>query len=218
MEHTAAWLKKKQRKNRDTFPENLGLRVHRAISWVKKAEIEEDTDGRFIFLWIALNACYAEYSVDSVNRPERRKLESFFNTIIMLDTKNLVYEAVWNQYSQTIRTILSNEFIFEPFWSHFNRIAGYEHWEESFKQAKKSSLIALKERNTAHVLKIVFDRLYVLRNQLVHGGATYSGGINRAQVKDGAEILNDLIPLFINIMMDHPETSWGRPFYPVIKT
>ena len=59
MEHTAAWLKKKQRKNRDTFPENLGLRVHRAISWVKKAEIEEDTDGRFIFLWIALNACYA---------------------------------------------------------------------------------------------------------------------------------------------------------------
>ena len=34
----------------------------------------------------------------------------------------------------------------------------------------------------------VFDRLYVLRNQLVHGGSTWNSGINRTQVRDGAAI------------------------------
>ena len=215
MAFSGDWLKTKQRTVRDNFSENLGLRVHRAISWIKKAESENDPDGRFIFLWIAFNACYAEYGSESVNRPERRKLDTFFQKISELDAETLIYEAIWEQYSQPIRLILSNKYVFEPFWSHYNEIEGYDNWEDSFNKAKTSSLIALKEKNTAHVLKIVFDRLYVLRNQLVHGGSTYSGAVNRAQVQDGASILGHLIPVFVNIMMDHPETPWGKPFYPV---
>ena len=38
------------------YPDKLGLRVHRALSWVERAELcEDDDDARFIFLWIALN-------------------------------------------------------------------------------------------------------------------------------------------------------------------
>jgi hypothetical protein len=69
----------------------------------------------------------------------------------------------------------------------------------------------LRDCRTSRILYLVFDRLYVLRNQLVHGGATYDGGVNRSQVKDGAEILKHLIPLFVDIMMDHPEATWGKP-------
>ena len=215
MKYSGTWLKEKQRKRRSSFPDNLGLRVHRAISWIQKAEAEVDLDAQFIFSWIALNACYAEYTNHSINQPERQKLTKFFSTIVELDSEKLVYEAIWRQYSEAIRTILSNKFVFNPFWNHHNQITGYENWQESLKEAKKLSLIALKDRNTSRILNIVFDRLYVLRNQLVHGGATHSGGINRAQVKDGAAILNTLIPLFVNIMMDHPEATWGRSFYPV---
>jgi hypothetical protein len=46
---------------------------------------------------------------------------------------------------------------------------------------------------------------YVLRNQLVHGGSTWNSGVNSAQVRDGAEILGFLMPLFIDIMMDNPK-------------
>ncbi len=53
-------LKQRQRKIRDSFHTNLGLRVHRALSWLGRAEpASSDGDARFLFLWIALNAAYA---------------------------------------------------------------------------------------------------------------------------------------------------------------
>ena len=56
----------------------------------------------------------------------------------------------------------------------------------------------------------------MLRNQLVHGGATWNSGVNRAQVRDGAAILSVLMPVFVDLMMDNPNADWGRPFYPVV--
>jgi hypothetical protein len=70
--------------------------------------------------------------------------------------------------------------------------------------------------DTARVLSFVFDRLYVLRNQLIHGGSTWSSAVNRGQVSDGAAILGFLCPVFIDIMMDNPNEDWGQPFYPVV--
>lgn len=63
----------------------------------------------------------------------------------------------------------------------------------------------------------IFDRLYVLRNQIVHGGATWDGSVNRNQACDGAAILAFLMPLLVSIMMEHPDGDWGRPFYPVVE-
>ena len=63
----------------------------------------------------------------------------------------------------------------------------------------------------------VFDRLYVLRNQLVHGGATWNSSVNRDQVRDGTRILAFLVPLFIDLMMDNPDIAWGDPCYPVVE-
>jgi hypothetical protein len=74
--------------------------------------------------------------------------------------------------------------------------------------------VALKD--TAKILSVLFDRLYVLRNQLIHGGATWNSSVNRSQVKDGAALLGVLLPVFINIMMDNPDHDWGTPYYPVI--
>ena len=54
-------LKEKQRALRAGFPETMGLRVHRSISWIGRAEITgEDHDAGFLFLWIAFNAAYAD--------------------------------------------------------------------------------------------------------------------------------------------------------------
>jgi hypothetical protein len=66
------------------------------------------------------------------------------------------------------------------------------------------------------MLSVIFDRLYVLRNQLIHGGATWNSSANRDQVRDGAAVLGWLLPIFIDIMMDNPKQQWGMPHYPVI--
>lgn len=69
-------LKQKQRELREGFPINLGLRVHRALSWMDRAEREtEDHDAQFLFYWIAFNAEYAE-DIDALapNVVEHRNL------------------------------------------------------------------------------------------------------------------------------------------------
>ena len=56
----------------------------------------------------------------------------------------------------------------------------------------------------------------MLRNQLVHGGATWNGTINRQQVCGGAAVIGWLLPIFIDVIMANPGHDWGLPYYPVV--
>lgn len=59
-------------------------------------------------------------------------------------------------------------------------------------------------------------RRYVLRNQLVNGGATWNSEVNRTQVRDCGALLGSLLPLFIDLMMDNADHEWPMPHYPVV--
>lgn len=211
-------LKAKQRKIRDGFGEDLGLRVHRALSWLHRAETaKEDDDAAFIFYWIAFNAAYANELRDGDLEGERSVFTEYFGRLTSLDQENRIYDAIWQRFPQEIRLLLENRYVFQPFWRHHNREPGYEAWHSSFKRSKRRVAVALKEQDTKAILSTLFDRLYVLRNQLVHGGATWNSAVNRDQVRDGARILGALVPVFIDLMMDNPSATWGAPYYPVIE-
>ena len=231
-------LKDKQRRLRDGFPQDLSLRVHRAISWVKRAEEElkkedKDFDAQFIFLWIGFNAAYARNPDAAANEQDteaRKEFRNYFRTLIEFDDKNRIYDAVWKKFhSKTIPGLLNNKFVFSPFWESFHgrpnkgwrSILIYgnreKDWRSLLAKGKREYRRAQHEMDTPTMLRIVFDRLYVLRNQLMHGGATWDGDVNRKQVSDGAEILGWLLPIFVDLMMDNPHENWGPPWYPVIE-
>lgn len=212
-------LKDKQRAIRAGFPQTMGLRVHRAISWIGRAETcGEDHDARFIFLWIAFNAAYAdEREIQAVTPGERVAFQGYFARLDALDAERRIYKALWQRFSGPVRLLMENRYVFNPFWQHHNGIPGFEDWQARFVAASRVFAGAFQTGDTPRVLSFVFDRLYVLRNQLVHGGATWNSGVNRAQVRDGAAILGFLMPVFVDLMMDHPQEDWGRPFYPVIE-
>ena len=215
---THAILKAKQQELRSGFPETMGLRVHRSISWIGRAEDATDDDGWFIFLWIGFNAAYAdEEEFHNAAPGERAAFTGFFRKVVALDPGQRVYDAIWNNFAGPIRVLLHNRYVFNPFWQHHNGIGGYEDWEERFRASERRFARALRARNTVEVLSLVFDRLYVLRSQLVHGGATWNSRVNRDQVRDGAAILAFLMPVFVDVMMDNPGEDWGRPFYPVVE-
>jgi hypothetical protein len=67
------------------------------------------------------------------------------------------------------------------------------------------------------LLSIVLSRMYTLRNQLIHGGATYGSQVNREQLRDCASFLGKLVPFIIQLMMDNPATLWGDACYPVVE-
>lgn len=211
-------LKTKQRDIRAGFSETMGLRVHRSISWIGRAEASsDDHDARFIFLWIAFNAAYAdEREFQSMAPGERAAFTDYFGKLVTCDADQRIYKALWQRFSGPVRTLMENRFVFNPFWQHHNGIDGYDDWEDRFRNSSRSFAQAFQAGDTVRVLSFVFDRLYVLRNQLVHGGSTWNSGVNRAQVRDGAAILAFLVPVFVDLMMDHPQEAWGMPFYPVI--
>jgi hypothetical protein len=212
-----AELKAKQRALRDGFHENLSLRIHRALSWLARAEVcGDDDDARFIYLWIAFNAAYSEENGDSALAAARGLFEAYFGKLLRLDVKSRIYNTVWQSFSGPIRLLLDNKYVYHRFWSYQNQVPGHEDWEKRFAAARQRAQQALARQDTQLVLTSLFDRLYVLRNQIMHGGATWNSSVNRAQVRDGAAIMAMLVPLFIDLMMDDPATVWGKAHYPVV--
>jgi hypothetical protein len=210
-------LKEKQRSIRAGFPEPLGLRVHRALSWLGRAEKEvQDSDVRFMLLWVGFNAAYANDLAGDIDN-ERSAFQVFFDALVALDGQRRIYNVVWTRFPHEIRLLLNNKYVFAPFWNHHNGLPGCADWVERLSKSHRVIATALGQQDTPKILSVLFDRLYVMRNQLLHGGATWNSGVNRQQVRDGAAIMDWLLPIFIDIMMDHPGHDWGRPFYSVVE-
>jgi hypothetical protein len=213
-----AQLKEMQRNVRDGFTPDLGLRTHRSLSWLERAEKEEgDDDARFIFLWVAFNAAYAHEIEFREQFSERQVFMKFLERLIELDHNNLLYEILWSKFSGSIRLLIENKYVYQPFWDFHNGLLSETEWKQRFEKSKAAALWALGNNNTIQILAVVFDRLYVLRNQLVHGGATWNSRVNRDQVRDSANIMGNLVPAIIYIMMDAPSEDWGTPSYPVVE-
>ena len=71
-------LRERHRSLRDGMPLALNLRVHRALSWLQRAEQCSDADGRFVFLWIAFNAAYAQEMPHNARLSEHENFREFW--------------------------------------------------------------------------------------------------------------------------------------------
>ena len=196
--------------HRSTYPDPFRLRIHRALSWLCKADEQlngkdasdakqsapskdmpqisspqgrklssnPDWDIGFQSLWIAFNAAYAREIDEQEISGDRSNFRQFLRTVCRLDKEKLIYELVWQTFSDAIRSLAAQD--------------------------------------TDTVLLIMFDRLCTLRNQIIHGGATYGSQANRSQLKDACRILTSLLPLILHIMQQHPDYAWGKPYYPFV--
>lgn len=74
--------------------------------------------------------------------------------------------------------------MFQSFWDYQNGKIDESIWKSRFASGKCSAQQALASGDTPALLGVLFNRLYTLRNQLIHGGATWSGSVNREQMRD----------------------------------
>lgn len=213
-----AELKTRQRAERHAHSPNLAIRVHRSLSWLNRAEQADDLDGRYVFLWIAFNAAYATEIDDQQRLSEQGTFKAFLAKLSDLDQQNALEDLVWHAFPSNIRVLLDNPYVFQSFWDHQSGKISKAQWQQRFDAGKQRAKAALGARDTNGVLAVVFSRLYTLRNQLIHGGATWNGKINRDQLRDCVAILGQLVPLVIEIMLDNPNTLWGDACYPVLES
>lgn len=216
-----AELKERHRAERGAWHPNLNLRVHRALSWLDRAEqlgAQDDADSQFILLWIAFNAAYATEIDERYRLSEQETFRAFLSKLVQLDAQGRIAELVWTEFPKSIRVLLDNRFVFQDFWNFQNGSLAEDEWKRRFADARKKAKAALGAHDTVTVLATVLSRIYTLRNQLIHGGATWGGSVNRDQMRDCVNLLGKLVPVVIEVMMDHPQTLWGDACYPVVES
>ena len=205
-------FKSKKAENTDQF----NLRIHRGISWLKKAiQLDGDIDLKFMSLWVSFNAIYAQ---DLTISQDKQSLRQFIYKVCQVDHQYRIYNLIWDKYSQLVRLLLDNPYIFQSFWDYQNQKVEQHIWKLDFETERKKVHQALQSRDTVDILFVLFNRLYTLRNQLVHGGATYNSSINRRQLQDGCNVLSALLPVFISLLLENAKKlDLGKPFYPVVQ-
>lgn len=205
-------FKNQKAENSDHF----NLRIHRGISWLKKANmLVDDLDLKFISLWVGFNAIYAQ---DLGGLQDKQTFRQFLHHICQLDQEHKIYNLIWEKFTQPIRILIENPYVFQPFWDYQNQKISQVAWKEDFEIEKKRVLKALQDKDSVVLLLVIFNRLYTLRNQIIHGGSTYNSSVNRKQIQDSCNILNALLPAFIHILLENAKVlDLGKPFYPVVQ-
>lgn len=202
---------------RGTLPSTMALRTYRAISWIGRADsIQNDTDGKVISLWIAMSALYTDDREGSASHEDQKTIrDSFLQKLIEHDTDNTLQKLLWDGLLPAIRSLSEDHYLFAPYWHHKHGHDGYEDWDKHFHLSVSHHEAAIRAKNATNVLSILFDRLHVLRSQLLYGGATWQSSLNRQPIEQAAIVLGTLLPTFITIMIHTPRENWHRPFYPV---
>ncbi len=205
-------FKSKKAEHSDYF----NLRIHRGLSWLKKSlELDSDLDLKFMSLWISFNAIYAQ---DATLNQDKQALRQFLYLICQKDQEHKIYHILWDKFSHPIRLLLENPYVYQGFWDYQNQKISQHSWKEDFEQEKKKVHKALQEKASVDILFVVFNRLYTLRNQMIHGGATYNSSVNRQQLQDACNILVALLPIFMLVLLENAKTlDLGKPFYPVVQ-
>ena len=191
-------------------------RMRRAIQWLYRAVREQekekdDPDVSFILYWIAFNAAYAD-AVSWKSSTTKESIERYFETLTDRDGTDAISHALHEKFSGPIRVLLKDRYCFDAFWDH-REGRSEKDWEPPFRAANRRAFVALLDGDSQTVLSILFERLYTLRNQLVHGGARWNSEVNRDAVEPATRIMAFLVPIFIEIMLDNRETDWGLPHY-----
>jgi hypothetical protein len=209
-------LKKKQRAERDSWNHDIALRTHRALSWLDRAEREEsDPDAAFIFLWIAFNAAYARDIDETGSQSERERYVQFIQVLVISDIHKRIAAILFDQFSDALPDLINNKYVLYEYWQHqANPEAGID-WESELLDSVRKAHGYVKHRDAVKYLRLVLSRLYVLRNQIMHGSATWRSETNRKQVQDAAQVMRMFVPIMIDVMMEDPTQDWGDPLYPV---
>lgn len=160
-----------------------------------------------------------EKNLDSAFKPEKSLINDFLNNILLQDHKNEIGEILWNQSPRAIISLLKNKYTFEKYWHYVNGSESDSNWNESLqKSVTKGKALIDNKKDPDELLSMILHRFYSLRNQLLHGGATFQSMLNRNQIEDALQLMFGVFPVIVQLMMETPDKSvFGEPYYKPMK-
>ena len=184
-----------------TAHKNWQVRVHRAISWLRRAGefgTDQQPEARFLYLWIALNALYSRWNAER-NMPDGDGASrvDFFRQLC--DWNGPAFEGLMRQQRGLAKKILQNPYIAFVFWKNPDHPKARGWATEDANYLDRN----LKNGDFCKVVEQVMDRLFVLRGQIVHGASTGGSRLNRTSLATALKFLEVFVPLAIHIAVEH---------------
>ena len=188
-------------------------RVRRSLSWLHRAanQSDEDRPPRFVDLWIALNALYSQPRYAKEPR-EKEDFSEFVQRLAGLRSgeKQLGQLISKKHFQVRAQELIQNKYLWNEWWG--KELDRYR--EKSGERAVRFEK-ALRNGDAAIFLYCLFERLQVLRNQIVHGSSSVSTRKNRDALYPAILLLEETLPEFIRLMIrEGQETNWPPIPYP----
>ena len=115
---------------------------------------------------------------------------------------------MWADQLHILR-LVDNQYLFRPFW------LGHTDAEEKLARNRRNVMRHLQNRSTLGVFQELFERLYILRQQVFHGAATSGRKLSRSYLTAAVGLMSRTIPVMIETIIEAgPETDWGEICFP----
>ncbi len=191
--------------------QDFSIRVWRALSWMERAEALDagDIEGRFISCWIGINALYAR--IDDHNKPwgDREALGTFLTRIYKLDSKGR-FRKILVKRQTAVLGLIDDKYLCSAFWS-----SGGSQVTRNIRAEVQKTILSFRKHYQLPILRSLFERLYVMRNQVFHGASTKGSRLNRRALRACGNILADMLSASLSTMIDHGiHEDWGSVCFP----
>jgi hypothetical protein len=200
--------------------QDLHDRLSRAHSWIEAAGKLplEQKHAAFVFLFIAFNALYGQRRYEGTEFDARKDRQEFLRRIrIMQDYDNRFGQGIVLKTLKACRkpgvALIRDTFLRDTYWS---KKEAAKELQKVFDRLAATVEAKLERGHHEEFLKLVLQRLTVLRNQIMHGCATYgpkSKGIT--SLEDGLVLLKELVLAFHTLMTKYgSRVDWPAIPYP----
>lgn len=200
--------------------QNLEDRLIRARSWIVAASAlpEGQAQEVFIFLFIALNAMYGKRQYEGDKTRTAQDFEAFIRNVEAmheadLDAGRATLSIAVFRSRMSIHALVTNFFLRDSYW---RRDVRHDDLVRRFEAQYAAADKRLKNGDWKPLLRLVFERTAVLRNQILHGSVTY-GPTSRGweSVEQAVAVLRWLVPAFAELMDRHGDVvKWDPLPYP----
>ena len=200
--------------------QDLEDRLTRAHSWMEAArELPADqTHAAFVFLYIAFNSLYGKRRYEGKEAEARKDREEFLKHLRVMQTRDMRFgQGILLKALEACRqpgaALIRNTLLRDTYWVKKEKA---KEMREPFSRAAMRAEGSLDKGQHEEFIKLVLQRLTVLRNQVMHGCATYgpqSRGIKSLEA--GLAVLKELVPAFHTLMTEYgSHVDWPPIPYP----
>src|SRR6266571_2842092 len=183
------------------------LRCDRAQSWIKRAGATVDVDAKFVFLCVSFDSLFGQAKYLG----RKSDLSVFLATAIQADEDASLPAAMMLVRAEAL-VLTRLKYLYPKYWTDGLSVGLQEEITRNANRVNQKWGVGRPQ----DCLQMLYRRLYVLRNQVMHGAAKAGSRINRDSLESAVPVLSATVPVFREIVSKHPDDDWGAvPYRPL---